>query len=94
MLADELRIGPTWASVTPTPSSTFSVLTGLRSLGDGVFQFTYTNNTGQPCSVYASTNLSDWAVVGRATQILPGVFQFTDSAAASHPRRFYSLRFP
>jgi hypothetical protein len=94
MLADELRIGPTWASVTPPPSATLSTLTGLTSLGNGAFQFAYTNNSGQPSSVYASTNLVVWAAIGAATQISPGLFQFTDTNAASYPRRFYQLRWP
>jgi len=94
MLADELRIGPTWASVTPTPAATLSRLTNLTPLGGGAFQFTYTNHSGQPCSVYASTNLSAWTALGPPTQVAPGVFQFADPAAASYPKRFYQLRSP
>ncbi len=94
MLADELRIGPTWASVTPPPSATLSTLTGLMNLGNGVFQFAYTNSSGQPCSVYASTNLVVWTAIGAATQVSPGQFQFIDTSAANHPRRFYQLRSP
>ena len=94
MLADELRIGPTWASVTPPPSAILSTLTGLTNLGNGVFQFSYSNSSGQPLSVYASTNLVDWAAIGAATQIAPGLYQFTDTAAANYPRRFYQLRSP
>ena len=94
MLADELRIGPTWASVTPPPSATRSTLTGLADLGNGAFQFSYTNSSGQPSNVYASTNLSAWSALGPATQVSPGLFQFTDTNAAFLPRRFYQLRSP
>ncbi len=94
MLADELRIGPTWSSVTPPPAATVSMLTGLTTLGRGAFQFAYTNSSGQPCSVYASTNLLGWTAIGAATQILPGLYQFADPAATNYPRRFYQLRSP
>ena len=94
MLADELRIGPMWASVTPLPSSTLSTLTGWTNLGNGVFQFAYTNASGQPCSVYASSDLRVWTAVGTAIQISAGVYQFTDDAATNYSRRFYQLRAP
>ncbi|HZQ46323.1 MAG TPA: immunoglobulin domain-containing protein, partial [Verrucomicrobiae bacterium] len=61
MLADELRIGTTWASVTPFPAP---VLGSLKHLGNGKFQFVYTNSTGRGYSVYASTNLINWASIG------------------------------
>lgn len=64
------------------------------NLGNGVFQFAYTNSSGQPCSVYASTNLVVWTAIGAATQVSPGQFQFIDTSAANHPRRFYQLRSP
>ncbi len=88
MQADELRIGPTWASVTALPT----MLTGLMRLGNGAFQFSYPNSTAQGGVVYASTNLTNWAAIGAATLVAPGVYQFTDTAAASYPRRFYQLR--
>jgi hypothetical protein len=94
MIADELRIGSTWASVTPPPSATLSTLGGLTNLGNGTYQFAYTNSSGQPCSVYASTNLAGWTVIGSATQIAPGVYQFSDAAATNYYRRFYQLRSP
>jgi len=94
MLADELRIGPTWASVTPPPSATLSTLSGFTNLGNGTFQFAYTNSSGQPCSVYASTNLAGWTAIGPATQIAPGLFQFAESSATNYHRRFYQLRSP
>ncbi len=91
MLADELRLGATWAAVTPFP---LPALGGLRYLGNGAFQFAYTNSTGRGYSVYASTNLMDWTSIGAATQISPGLYQFTDASATNLPRRFYQLRSP
>ncbi len=91
MLADELRIGTTWAEVTPFPPL---VLTTLTRLGNGAFQFSYTNGSGRSYSVYASTNLIDWASIGAPTQILAGQYRFTDANAIKFPRRFYQLRSP
>jgi hypothetical protein len=43
-------------------------------------------------SIYASTNLTNWAAIGAATQILSGLYQFTDLAATNYPIRYYRLR--
>jgi hypothetical protein len=88
---DELRVGITWASVTPRQ---YVRLTGLKRLANGSFQFGYTNSSGLAGSVYASTNLLSWAAIGAATQASPGLYQFTDTAATNYPRRFYELRLP
>jgi hypothetical protein len=93
-IVDELRIGTTWASVTALPAPTATWLTGLTRLGNGTIQFTYTDGTGQSGTVYASTNLVNWSPLGPATQISPGQYQFSDSAAGGFPRRFYQLRWP
>ena len=90
MLADELRIGRTWADVTPVLLPT---LTDFVKLGPGTFQFSYTNSSVQSYSVYASTNLLSWTSIGAATQISPSLFRFTD-AAANSSQRFYQLRSP
>jgi hypothetical protein len=98
---DELRVGLSWASVTPVLSlPTATVLTNLARLANGAFQFAYPNSSGQSYSVYASTNLTpsinpaNWAPIGTATQISPGFYQFTDPSATNCPRRFYQLRWP
>ncbi|MGI8964614.1 MAG: hypothetical protein ACR2H1_00830, partial [Limisphaerales bacterium] len=91
MLADELRLGKSWAEVTPFPFP-FITLTGLKKLSDGTFQFAYTNNSNQSYEVYASANLLDWALVGSATQVSSNWYQFTDSSATNYSRRFYQLR--
>src|SRR5262249_20257805 len=88
---DELRIGFTWAAVTPIQQFT---LTAPKRLSNVAFQFGYTNVSGKAASIYASTNLAAWSLVGVATQLSPGVYQFTDPSATSYPRRFYQLRSP
>ena len=91
---DELRVGPSWAAVTPPSSSAPTVLTSLMRLTNGAIQFAYTNSSGQTCTVFASTNLTNWAATGTATQISTGLYQFTDPSATNYPRRFYRLRLP
>ena len=86
---DELRFGTSWAVVTPPPPS---LLSRLKKLSNGAFQFAYTNTSAQSNNVYASTNLINWVSVGVATQVSIGLFQFTDTGATNYPRRFYKLR--
>ncbi len=90
---DELRVGLTWADVTPASGSTAIWLTDPEPLGDGAFRFAYAMS-GLSGTVYASTNLLDWAALGVATQAAPGLCVFTDPGATNYWRRFYQLRFP
>jgi hypothetical protein len=91
---DELRIGLSWADVTPLASPTLVTLSDVKKLGDGTVQFEYADNSSQSYGVFASSNLIDWAAIGTAAQISPGLYQFTDTAATNYPRRFYQLRSP
>src|SRR5205807_6706259 len=75
---DELRFGLTWASETPPASP--ATLANIKWLGNGTFQFAYTNN-GLSYTVYASTNLINWSSIGVVTQNLYGLYQFTDTNA-------------
>ena len=86
---DELRVGTTWAAVTPPPGA---FLTNVKKLGNGAFQFSYTNTSALSNIVYGSSNLVNWTTAGVATQISSGVFQFTDPSATNYSRRFYKLR--
>ena len=67
-------------------------------LGNGTFRFTFTNANAQSFTVVATTNAaalsSAWEVLGPPVAVGGSVYQFTDSTAASHPRRFYQLRSP
>ncbi|PYJ08584.1 MAG: hypothetical protein DME25_01105 [Verrucomicrobia bacterium] len=91
---DELRIGTTWAAVTPVPPPIEVALASVTKLTNGAFQFSYTNSAGSNVSVYASSNLVNWTSLGAATLVSPGLYQFTDTAATNYPRRFYDLRSP
>ncbi len=91
MYADELRIGRTWADVTPP---TVITLIEPEKLSNGAFRFRYTNTSPFGFSVYASTNLGQWSAIGSAALIAPGLYQFTDNDAVNVPRRYYQLRSP
>jgi hypothetical protein len=91
---DELRVGLSWADVTPAAAPVVTLLTNVSVLENGAFRFQYTNVTPGGCRVYASTNLAEWAPLGAALPVAPGWYQFTDPEATNHPRRFYQLRAP
>jgi len=66
----------------------------LQVSNTGPFQGTFNGGGGSNFSVYASTNLSNWAFLGPATNIASNLFQFADPAASNLTRRFYQLRTP
>ena len=67
-------------------------------LGDGVFQFSVTNLSGTSLTVLSTTNLTlpltNWAVVGTATNIATGLFQFTSEPTTNDPQHFFRIRSP
>ena len=76
-------------------------LTGVKRLGDGSVQFSFTNLTDESFSVLATTNLSlplgSWTRIGPAVEspVGSGHFQFTDpQAATNYPERFYRIKSP
>ncbi|MBC8094828.1 MAG: autotransporter-associated beta strand repeat-containing protein [Akkermansiaceae bacterium] len=74
------------------------LITSPRRLGNGAFQFAFTNANGASFSVLTATNLSlpltNWTILGPVTETSPGQFQFTDPTATNSPRRFYRVRSP
>jgi hypothetical protein len=95
VLADELRIGTSWADVTPPAGSpTRPRMKILNGPGGGTFQFGYTNNSGRSYSVYMSTNLSNWASMGAATEVSPAYYEFEATAPSNASSCFYQLRTP
>ena len=72
-------------------------LTGMQRIGTATMQFSFTNNPNGSFTVLASTNvslpLSNWTVLGTATNLSNGVYQFTDPAA-TNPASFYRVRSP
>jgi hypothetical protein len=54
--------------------------------------------SGLDFTVLGATNvalpLSNWTVLGAASEAPPGQYQFTDSQSTNNVRRFYRLRSP
>ena len=73
------------------------VLTNPAVLPDGTFQFGFTNIPGLSFTVRGTTNLAlpftNWALLGNATEISPGEFQFTSSSFGSS-QQFYRVTTP
>ena len=73
-------------------------LTDLRILANGSFQLNFTNTPGAAFRVLAAANLAppanNWTLLGRATEISPGQFQFTDPQATNYGGRFYRTLSP
>ncbi len=88
-IADNMSITPVAAPI---------ILGQAARLGNGVFQFVFTNPPGASFSVLACTNpalpLASWSLLGSPAQIAPGVYQFTDAQAGNSSARFYRVRSP
>ncbi|MSU59040.1 MAG: DUF5011 domain-containing protein, partial [Pedosphaera sp.] len=74
------------------------VLTDLTKLGNGSFQFSFTNLPGASFTVFASTNVAlpfaQWSNLGAPVESPAGTFQFTDPQATNNTQRFYRVRSP
>jgi hypothetical protein len=73
-------------------------LIDLQNLGNGVVQFAFTNTSNAYFEVLSATNLSlplsNWTVVGTASNIGSDMFQFTSPPTTNSKQRFYSVRSP
>jgi hypothetical protein len=84
--------------VTQEGLGTPPTLTGTQILGNGALQFDFTNIQDASLTVLSSTNLSmplsNWTVVGTASNIGPGRFQFTSQPTTNDSQQFFSVRSP
>ena len=75
-----------------------AVLIGYNFSAPGQFQIQFDGNTGAGYTVLTATNVSlpvtNWTVLGPATQISNGLFQFIDVQPTNAPLRFYRVRQP
>ncbi|HEX5217952.1 MAG TPA: choice-of-anchor Q domain-containing protein [Verrucomicrobiae bacterium] len=75
-------------------------INGAEMLGNGRFQFSFSNLTGASFQVLATTNVelptSHWLMIGPAIETPPGSgqFQFTDPQATNSAQRFYRVKSP
>ena len=70
------------------------VLGSISNTASGTFSFQFAADTNAACRVLGSTNLSTWNQIGLLTQLVPGLFQFTDTNTSAFPRRFYRVVSP
>ncbi len=61
---------------------------------NGQQQIRFSGMAGVHYNVLASSNLTEWTVIGAAVEITPGMFQFTETNSPLPPFRFYRLRLP
>jgi hypothetical protein len=59
---------------------------------NGTIQLRFNGTPGQINIVEASTNLTDWEIIGLACEQTEGVFELEDTDAAKLPNRFYRVR--
>jgi Concanavalin A-like lectin/glucanases superfamily/Putative binding domain, N-terminal len=73
-------------------------ITGVELLGNSALQFSFTNAPGASFIVLSSTNvtspIADWTVLGPASNLGGGNFQFTAPAPTNSPQMFYRVRYP
>jgi alpha-tubulin suppressor-like RCC1 family protein len=84
---------PALGTVTILPSPIVQP-TGFVSGSNAGFAFGFAGLSNAAYSIQASSNLVNWARLGSATQVSPGVFTFVDGNAANWPRRFYRVISP
>ena len=81
-----------------SPGLTQVALLNPTRLAGGEFQFSFTGTPGTSFTAMAATNVSlgasNWTVLGAATEISPGQFQFTYSDTTNHLQRFYRVSSP
>ena len=65
-------------------------------LGNGYFQFSFTNSSSAVFEALGTTNVSlpvaQWTVLSPPVSLGGGLYRFTDSSATNHAQRFYLLR--
>jgi hypothetical protein len=105
-----LSIGSHAVSATYNSDTTFATSSGnvlaatpffttVSMLTNGACQLNFSNSSAAPFDVLASgdmtLDLSNWAVLGLAIEVLPGQFNFTDYQATNNTQQqFYRVRSP
>ncbi|HTQ49203.1 MAG TPA: VCBS repeat-containing protein [Candidatus Acidoferrales bacterium] len=92
-------IDPAFAGSVFSAESSFTipraaaVITGALLVQPGQFRINFDGETNLTYRVLISSNLFNWTILGNATEITPGKFEFLDSTATSTPR-FYRVSSP
>ena len=83
-------LASTSASVTVTPTLTPTVTTvQIHAAPDGLFILTVTGQVGYTYDLEATEDFTAWTMIATVTLGASGSLDFTDTNAASFPRRFY-----
>jgi hypothetical protein len=73
-------------------------LTGVQMLGNGIFQFSFTNISDASFTVLSTTDLSvpigNWTVAGYPVETPPGIYQFTSQPTTNDSQVFFSVISP
>jgi hypothetical protein len=69
-------------------------LAGSGWSSNGNFRLFFSGHSNATYRVWASTNLLNWDVLGAATMVSNGWFQWLDTTAGNQPRRFYRAGAP
>lgn len=69
-------------------------INGLKALGNGGLQCSFDGQIGFGYTVWASTNLTQWTVLGVPNEDGPASFRFSDRTAVNLHHRFYRLSRP
>jgi hypothetical protein len=92
LLGQSIPITQAGTGVTPP------ILTGAQVSANGVLQFAFTNISSASFTILSSPNLSlplsNWTVVGTASNTAPGQYQFTSQPTTNNSQLFYTVRSP
>jgi hypothetical protein len=81
-----------------TSVGTPPLLISPQVLGNGTFQFTFTNLPNASFTVLTTTNLSlplaDWTVAGAPASLGSGLYQFTSQPLTNGPQQFFEVTSP
>ena len=64
----------------------------------GTFKFNFTSTPGSSFTILSAANpnqpVGNWTVLGSATEVSPGQYQFSNTPPANTPQQFYRVRSP
>jgi alpha-tubulin suppressor-like RCC1 family protein len=84
---------PATVTINIQPPSRPTII-GFNVPSAGSPELTFTGYSNTTYSIWASTNLVNWELLGPADEVQPGVFQFTDTSATNWLHRFYKAGTP
>ena len=91
------HIGLLGKSITITQTVPFNLVNAQR-LGNGTFQFSFTNNQAGSFTIWTTTNaalpFAQWTSLGAPASLGSGLYQVSDPQAANSPQRFYRVTSP